>query len=84
MSCCAAATQERLSPNVRCVWRIGPIPIPTSYKRIGILLGIDSTTTWMHWKQCLLYGLSDLLSGRPSIPSDEQLDHVTEFAVEEF
>jgi hypothetical protein len=62
---------------------ISPITFPISHKKTGILLGIDSKTVWTYWKDFQLHGFSDALTGQPSILTDEHLDRVTEFAVEQ-
>jgi hypothetical protein len=56
-------------------------PHPTE---IGILLGIDSKMAWTHWKHFQVDGLSDALIRWPSILTAEQLDQVSEFAMDGF
>jgi hypothetical protein len=82
LSC--SSTTEAVSRTCAAFCESGRFPSPISYKKIGILLGIDSKTALPQWKRFQLHGLWDAPTGRLSILTDGQLDQVIEFAVKQF
>jgi hypothetical protein len=56
-------------------------PRAASDEKIGVVLGLDPKTVWIHWNHFQGYGLSDYRNGVRAMLRDEQLDCTINYAV---